>query len=57
MTVEIAIVLAFVMAAVILFTTEKLPVDLVSIMVMVGLIISGVISGLPRSSRLAQASS
>lgn len=44
MTVEIAIVLAFVVAAVILFATEKLPVDLVSIMVMVGLIISGVIT-------------
>ncbi len=44
MTVEIAIVLAFVVTAVILFATEKLPVDLVSIMVMVGLVLSGVIT-------------
>jgi di/tricarboxylate transporter len=44
MTVEIAIVLAFVVAAVILFDTERLPVDLVSIMVMVGLILSRVIT-------------
>jgi len=44
MTAEIAIVLVFVVAAVILFASEKLPVDLVSIMVMVGLILSGVIT-------------
>lgn len=44
MTVEIAIVSAFVTAAVILFAAEKLPIDLVSIMVMVGLILSGVIT-------------
>jgi len=44
MSVEIVIVLAFVVAAVILFATEKLSVDLVSIMVMVGLIVSGVIT-------------
>ncbi|WP_298270475.1 SLC13 family permease [Geobacter sp.] len=44
MTVEIATVLAFVVGAVILFATEKLPVDLVSLMVMAGLILSGTIS-------------
>ncbi|WP_298437462.1 SLC13 family permease [Geobacter sp.] len=44
MTVEIATVLAFVVGAVILFATEKLPVDLVSIMVMAGLILSGTIT-------------
>jgi di/tricarboxylate transporter len=44
MTYDIAIVLAFVVGAIILFATEKLPVDLVSVMVMVGLIISGVLT-------------
>lgn len=44
MTVEIVMVLIFVMAAVILFATEKLPVDLVSIIVMTGLILSGIIT-------------
>jgi len=44
MTIEIGIVLAFTLAAIILFATEKLPVDLVSIMVMIGLILSGVIT-------------
>jgi di/tricarboxylate transporter len=44
MTIEITVVLAFVLAAVLLFATEKLPVDLVSIMIMVGLILSGVIT-------------
>ncbi|GFE59071.1 hypothetical protein [Geobacter sp. AOG1] len=44
MTVEIAIVLTFVTGAIILFATEKLPIDLVSIMVMTGLIISGVVT-------------
>ncbi|MDA8414625.1 MAG: SLC13 family permease [Desulfobacteraceae bacterium] len=44
MTIEIAIVLTFVMAAVILFATEKLSMDLVSMMVMAGLILSGVIT-------------
>lgn len=44
MTVEIIIVLTFVISSIILFATEKLPIDLVSIMVMTGLIISGVIT-------------
>jgi len=44
MSTEIITVLAFVVGAVILFATEKFPVDLVSIMVMVGLILSGAIT-------------
>jgi di/tricarboxylate transporter len=44
MTVEIAAVLAFVFGAVILFATEKLPIDLVSVLIMAGLIISGILT-------------
>jgi di/tricarboxylate transporter len=44
MTYDIAIVLTFVVGAIILFATEKLPVDLVSIIVMAGLILSGVVT-------------
>lgn len=44
MTVEIVIVLAFVVVTVILFVTERLPVDLVSVIVMAGLILSGIIT-------------
>lgn len=44
MTVDISIVLIFVAGAVILFATEKLPVDLVSILVMAGLMLSGIIT-------------
>ncbi len=44
MTVEIAIVLTFVAGAVFLFATEKLPVDLTSIIVMVGLVVAGIIT-------------
>jgi len=44
MTFEIAVVLAFVVVSIILFATDKLPVDLVSIIIMVGLIVSGVIT-------------
>lgn len=44
MTFEIAVVLAFVAGSIILFATEKLPVDLVSIIVMIGLVISRIIT-------------
>ena len=44
MTFEIAAVLGFVAAAVLLFATERLPVDLVSMMIMSGLILSGIIT-------------
>ena len=44
MTFEIAVVLAFAGVAIFLFATEKLPVDLVSVIIMVGLILSGVIT-------------
>jgi len=44
MSPEVVIVLAFVAGAIILFATEKLPADLVSIIVMAGLILSGVIT-------------
>ena len=40
----IAVVLTFVAGAIILFATEKLPVDLISILVMAGLILSGVLT-------------
>jgi di/tricarboxylate transporter len=44
MTLEIAVVIVFIVGAIILFATEKLPVDLVSILIMIGLILSGVIT-------------
>jgi di/tricarboxylate transporter len=44
MTFEIAFVLALVVIAVILFATEKLPVDLVALLVMGALLVSGIIS-------------
>lgn len=44
MTFEIAFVLALVVLAVILFATEKLPVDLVALLVMGALLLSGVIT-------------
>jgi di/tricarboxylate transporter len=44
MTLEIAFVLALVVIAVILFATEKLPVDLVALLVMGALLVSGIIS-------------
>jgi len=44
MSADIAIVLAFVVVAIFLFATEKLPVDLTSVIIMVGLIVSGVIT-------------
>ena len=44
MTYEITIALAFTAGAIFLFATEKLPVDLVSVIIMVGLILSGVIT-------------
>jgi len=44
MTFEIAVVLAFAGVAIFLFATEKLPVDLASVIIMVGLILSGVIT-------------
>lgn len=44
MTLEIAFVLALLAGAVVLFATEKLPVDLVALMVMAALLVSGVVS-------------
>jgi di/tricarboxylate transporter len=44
MTFEIAFVLALVVLAVVLFATEKLPVDLVALLVMGALLVSGIIS-------------
>lgn len=44
MTLEIAFVLAVLAGAVVLFATEKLPVDLVALMVMSALMLSGVVS-------------
>jgi di/tricarboxylate transporter len=44
MTVEIAIVLAFVVGAVVLFVTEKLPVDLAALLIMTALLLSGIIT-------------
>jgi di/tricarboxylate transporter len=44
MTLEITFVLAVLAGAVILFATEKLPVDLVALMVMSALLLSGVVS-------------
>ena len=44
MTTEIAAVLTFVVAAVVLFATERVPIDLVSVMIMTGLILSGLIT-------------
>ncbi len=44
MTFEIAFVIALVVIAVILFATEKLPVDLVALLVMGALLVSGIIS-------------
>jgi di/tricarboxylate transporter len=44
MTFEIIFVLALVVIAVILFATEKLPVDLVALLVMGALLVSGIIS-------------
>ena len=44
MTLEIAFVLALLAGAVVLFATEKLPVDLVALMVMSALLVSGVVS-------------
>jgi di/tricarboxylate transporter len=44
MTFEIAVVLVFVVVSIVLFATEKLPVDLVAILIMVGLIASGIIT-------------
>lgn len=44
MTVEIAIVLGFVVAAVILFATEKLPVDLAALLIMAALLLSRIIT-------------
>lgn len=44
MTVEIAIVLGFVVAAVILFATEKLPVDLAALLIMAALLMSRIIT-------------
>lgn len=43
-TVEIAFVLALVVIAVVLFATEKLPADLVALLVMGALLVSGIIS-------------
>jgi di/tricarboxylate transporter len=44
MTFEIAFVLLLLVAAVVLFATEKLPVDLVALMVMSALMLSGIIT-------------
>jgi di/tricarboxylate transporter len=44
MTVEIVAVLTFVFGAVILFATEKLPIEIVSVLLMVGLIVSGILT-------------
>lgn len=44
MTIEIAIVLIVVLCAVILFVTEKIPVDLVAVMILVTLLLSGIIT-------------
>ncbi len=44
MTLEMVVVFAVLVAAVILFATEKLPVDLVAILVMAVLLIAGIIS-------------
>jgi di/tricarboxylate transporter len=44
MTVDIAIVLAIVVGAAILFATEKLPVDMTAILVMAVLLLSGIIT-------------
>jgi di/tricarboxylate transporter len=44
MSVEIVAVLFFVLGAVILFATEKLPIEIVSVLLMVGLIVSGILT-------------
>lgn len=44
MTLEIAFVLVLLAGAVVLFATEKLPVDLVALMVMSALLLSGIVS-------------
>lgn len=44
MTIEIIIVLALVFGSVILFATERLPVDLVALMIMAVLLVSGIVS-------------
>lgn len=44
MTVEIFLVLGFLLAALILFGTEKIPVDVVGILLVIGLVLSGVLN-------------
>lgn len=44
MTVEIFLVLGFLVAALILFGTEKIPVDIVGILLVIGLVLSGVLT-------------
>lgn len=44
MTVEMIVVLALILVAVVLFASEKLPVDLVALMVMAVLLLSGIIT-------------
>jgi di/tricarboxylate transporter len=44
MTVEIALVVALLVAAIVLFTTEALPVDLVALVIMAVLLLTGIIS-------------
>jgi di/tricarboxylate transporter len=44
MTLEIALVLGLVVSAVILFTTERLPVDLTSLIIMGAMLLSGIIT-------------
>ncbi len=44
MTFEIVFVIALPVAAVVLFATEKLPVDLVALMIMSALLLSGIIT-------------
>jgi di/tricarboxylate transporter len=44
MTIEIIAVLAAVVAAVILFATERLPADLIAVIIMAGLLLSGLIT-------------
>ena len=44
MTLEIIIVLVILVAAVVLFVTEKLPVDLIALLVMAALLLSRIIS-------------
>jgi di/tricarboxylate transporter len=44
MTAEIIIVLVILLGAIILFVTEKIPVDVVAIIIMMALIVSGIIS-------------